>query len=86
LQATSTLKSYTADFTYTCTSLYAKNLIGANSNVTASSLCVTPQDFDGGSALVAYNSTSFYDDLLWSSAWMYHLTGICHAALSHGLL
>lgn len=77
VQATARLRSYTAGFTYTCSSLYAKSLIGSNATVTASSLCQRPQDYNMGSALVAFNSTSFYDDLLWSSAWMYHLTGTC---------
>jgi len=50
--------------------------VGAASNVSTADLCVTPQDYDEGSALVAYNSTSFYDDLLWGSAWLYLLTGM----------
>ncbi|DBA93998.1 hypothetical protein WJX77_002685 [Trebouxia sp. C0004] len=73
--ATAPLASYTAGFSYTCTSVFAKSLVGAASNVSTANLCVTPQDYDGGSALVAYNSTSFYDDLLWGSAWLYLLTG-----------
>lgn len=67
--------SYTAGFTYSCTSFFAKNLIGVERNQTAAQLCPAPQDYEGGSALVAYNSTSFYDDLLWSSAWLWQLTG-----------
>ena len=76
LQATAPLASYTAGFTYTCTSVFAKSLVGAGSNVSTADLCVSPQDYDEGSALVAYNSTSFYDDLLWGSAWLYLLTGM----------
>ena len=85
VQATARLRSYTAGFTYTCTSLYAKGLIGSNVTVSASQLCQRPQDYNRGSALVAFNSTSFYDDLLWSSAWMYHLTGThqCQACSLH---
>lgn len=75
MQATSQLRSYTASFTYTCNSLYSKGLINSNATLSASSLCPRPQDYNRGSALVAYNSTSFYDDLLWGSAWMYYLTG-----------
>ena len=75
VQATAVEKSYTAGFHYSCTSLYAKQYISATKNVTAAALCQAPQDFNKGSALVAYNSTSFYDDLLWSSAWLWHLTG-----------
>lgn len=75
VQATAVEKSYTAGFHYSCTSLFAKQYISANKNVTAAALCQAPQDFNKGSALVAYNSTSFYDDLLWSSAWLWHLTG-----------
>ncbi|KAL3155246.1 hypothetical protein ABBQ32_013178 [Trebouxia sp. C0010 RCD-2024] len=67
--------SYTSGFTYSCTSYFAKNLIGAKRNQTAAELCPAPQDYEGGTALVAYNSTSFYDDLLWSSAWLWQLTG-----------
>ena len=67
--------SYTSGFKYSCTSYFAKNLIGVERNLTAAQLCPRPQDYQGGSALVAYNSTSFYDDLLWSSAWLWQLTG-----------
>jgi hypothetical protein len=61
---------YTDGFIYTCTSRFAKSLI--NTNRTA--LCPTPQTFAGGSALVAYNSTSYRDDLVWAAAWMYKAT------------
>ena len=77
MQATGPVqKTYTSDFQYSCTSYFAKNLIGAVRNQTAAELCPTPQAFMDGSAVVAYNSTSFYDDLLWSSAWLWHLTGM----------
>lgn len=68
--------SYTSGFTYSCTSYFAKNLIGVERNLTAAQLCPAPQDYRDGSAVVAYNSTSFYDDLLWSSAWLWQLTGM----------
>ena len=82
MQATGVQKTYTSEFQYSCTSYFAKNLIGAVRNQTAAELCPTPQSFMDGSAVVAYNSTSFYDDLLWSSAWLWHLTGMssCHLA------
>ena len=76
LQATAVEKTYTSEFQYSCTSYFSKNLIGVKRNQTAAELCPTPQDFQAGSAVVAYNSTSFYDDLLWSSAWLWHLTGM----------
>ena len=89
MQATGVQKTYTSEFQYSCTSYFAKNLIGAVRNKTAAELCPIPQTFRGGSALVAYNSTSFYDDLLWSSAWLWHLTGMpscCLAAAAYLLL
>ena len=76
MQATAVQKTYTSGFQYSCTSLYAKQYTAATKNVTAAALCQAPQDYNKGSALVAYNSTSFYDDLLWSSAWLWHLTGV----------
>jgi Glycosyl hydrolase family 9 len=56
--------------TLPCTSQFA---LGTNPTVLQN--C---QPFDvqtKGSALNLYNSTSYYDDLLWAAAWMYKATG-----------
>ena len=63
---------YTHSMTYDCLSPYAKSRIGKSSTA---KLCASPTDYDGGSAAVFYNSTSFYDDLLWAAAWLYQATG-----------
>jgi hypothetical protein len=72
LQATANTGRYTQNFTYNCVSPYAKARIGAN--VTAAP-CVAPTSYNQGSALAVYNSTTFYDDLVWAASWMYYATG-----------
>lgn len=69
--ATKNLGSFTDSFPYNCVSQYAKQYIGKK---TSNNTCSTPSDFNGGSALVYYNSTSYYDDLFWAAGWMYYMT------------
>ena len=71
LAATKNLGSFTDSFPYNCVSQFAKQYIGKK---TSNNTCSTPSDFNGGSALVYYNSTSFYDDLFWAAGWMYYMT------------
>lgn len=63
---------YTQNFTYDCISPFAKSRIG--NNVTAAP-CVAPTSYNQGSALAVYNSTTFYDDLIWAASWMYYASG-----------
>ncbi len=70
--ASKNLGSFTDSFPYNCVSQFAKQYIGKKAS---NNTCTTPNDFNNGSALVYYNSTSFYDDLFWASGWMYWLTG-----------
>lgn len=74
LQATRHPGLYASKFPYSCVSKWAKVRIGA-SGKPKKPLCVPPTAFAEGSALVFYNSTTFYDDLLWAAAWMYRATG-----------
>ena len=69
--ATKNRGSFTHSFPYNCVSKYAKQYIGKK---IGNDTCTTPSDFNNGSALVYYNSTSFYDDLFWASGWMYWMT------------
>ena len=72
VQATANLGSYSSAMQYNCLSRYAKANIGTS---TGAASCPAPTDFLEGSASYFYNSTSFYDDLLWTAAWMYKPTG-----------
>ena len=63
---------YTAPYQYTCMSAYARARIG--STVTGDP-CPEPTAFANGSALVYFNSTSYYDDMLWAASWLYLATG-----------
>jgi len=72
LQATANTGRYTQNFMYNCVSPYALSRIG--SNVMAAP-CVAPTSYNQGSALAVYNSTTFYDDLVWAASWMFYATG-----------
>ena len=72
LQAIADQGRYTQNFTYDCISPFAKSRIG--NNVTAAP-CVAPTSYNQGSALAVYNSTTFYDDLIWAASWMYYASG-----------
>jgi hypothetical protein len=72
-QATRHEGLYASKFPYSCVSKWAKGRIGATTKPKRP-LCVPPTAFAGGSALVFYNSTTYYDDLLWAAAWMYRAT------------
>ena len=63
---------YTAPYQYTCMSAYARARIG--STVTGDA-CPEPTAFANGSALVYFNSSSYYDDMLWAASWLYLATG-----------
>lgn len=68
---------------YNCVPKFAKSLVGTNTTAN----CPAPQDFANGSALMAYNSTTFYDDLTYAAAWLYKATGgqQCCLALALGV-
>ena len=51
---------------------FAKSQVGAK---VAKAACPAPTAYEGGSALVFYNSTSYRDDLVWAAAWLYKATG-----------
>eukprot|EP00884_Botryococcus_braunii_P018967 jgi/Botrbrau1/5754/Bobra.0134s0026.2 len=74
VQATRHEGLYASKFPYSCVSKWAKVRIGVTGKP-KKPLCVPPTAFAEGSALVFYNSTSYYDDLLWAAAWMYRATG-----------
>ena len=63
---------YTASYQYTCMSAYARARIG--STVTTDP-CPEPTAYANGSALVYFNSTTYYDDMLWAASWLYIATG-----------
>ena len=73
MQATAHQGSYSSipQLQYNCVPKFAKSLVGTN----ATANCPAPQDFANGSALMAYNSTTFYDDLTYAAAWMYKASG-----------
>ena len=73
MQATRHQGAYTSvpQLQYNCVPKFAKSLVGTNTTAN----CPAPQDFANGSALMAYNSTTFYDDLTYAAAWMYKATG-----------
>ena len=73
MQATKHQGAYTSvpQLQYNCVPKFAKSLVGTNTTAN----CPAPQDFANGSALMAYNSTTFYDDLTYAAAWMYKATG-----------
>ena len=75
LQAKLNSGSYSSQLQYNCLSRFARAAIGARSGA---AVCPPPTAFKDGSAAFFYNSTSYWDDLLWAAGWMFKATGDCY--------
>ncbi|KAK9803066.1 hypothetical protein WJX73_005558 [Symbiochloris irregularis] len=62
---------YTSGLKYSCTSRFSKANVGTAQGAQA---CPPPTDFANGTAAYFYNSTGYWDDLIFAAGWMFQAT------------